>query len=265
VVGSGLLNAGDAAKRRSSRTLAVLDLGIGCGDQTLELASLLKSSEWRRFLYVGITSNRGQVDIATQRLGRSTEVSGSGNVRGLDEINLFCADAAKPDSWSAELREEAQKLIEQTFTDKWVLALDSLYHFSPSRIGIFGHTAKGLGASFMAYDLILNSNASFWEKLAVKAIGVAMQCPLGAFIEENEYRRQLTECGFDSTSITITDISEQVFPGLVQYIEKQGRMLQRYGISIRKFTIASRVFEWFHTSKAIKGVIVVAHSRPKTG
>jgi hypothetical protein len=84
-------------------------------------------------------------------------------------------------------------------------------------------------------------------------------CPWQAFLTEEEYREQLVACGYERESIIIKDISEDVFPGLVAFLERQDKALAESGISLGAgFRLARRVFGWFATSKVIRAVIVVA-------
>ena len=74
-------------------------------------------------------------------------------------VKIFCDDAAQPSKWSTEfneairpkLTEEAMKALMSKLAKQvtWVLALDTLYHFSPSRQLIFNHSYQKLHASVM--------------------------------------------------------------------------------------------------------------------
>ncbi|PHH60129.1 hypothetical protein CDD81_2087 [Ophiocordyceps australis] len=245
---------------------AVLDLGFGCGDQTLALARLVPREARRKFGYVGLTLNETQVRTATGMLDREL-VSCTGAIAHLPDrasFTLFCADAARPETWSPAIRQSVQQLADQSFTQKWLLALDCLYHFSPSRRPILQFAARKLDAGVMAFDLILNEQASTTQRLVVRMVGVMMNCPWHTFLTEDEYRAQLVECGYDSNTITIQDISDNVFAGVSGYILRQEAALGRYGISIGGFKLAARLFAWFDRSRVVKAVIVVGRSKGKT-
>lgn len=284
---AGLVKDGQDGNSVSSpsKSLAILDVGFGCGDQTWELVRLTRAaSHWSRFRYVGLTMNQFQVGAAERRIYRETlsslpRSSSSSSPRQqqhspvpvppADSFTLFCANAALPDAWKPNVKRAIQSMTETgdagndgsdgpAFSDRWFLALDCLYHFSPSRMPILRYAAKTLAANFMAFDLVLNDAASWKDVLKVRAIGVMMGCPFHTFLTEAQYTEQLIHCGYDKGSIIIRDISPQVFPGVVRFLEDQDRALSQYGISIGGFKLAGRLFDWFGRSKVVKASIVVA-------
>ncbi|KAI5467948.1 hypothetical protein BGZ63DRAFT_346906 [Mariannaea sp. PMI_226] len=258
---SGLLDK-DAAKNPKGSALAILDLGFGCGDQTWELTRLCKRAGWTDFQYVGLTLNEAQVQSAQRRIYR--EVA-DGNIEGLkaESFTIFRANAAKPETWNNRVAEVVNSLKDEKFAETWLLALDCLYHFSPSRRPIFKYASSQLDAHVMVFDLFLNENASTWETIKIRAIGVMMGCPVRAFLTEEQYINELVECGYEKESIVIRDVSEHVFPGLVEFLDRQERALAEYGISLGGFKLAQRLFNWFAKSKVVKPVIVVARTKGK--
>ncbi|KAL2880107.1 hypothetical protein SGCOL_004491 [Colletotrichum sp. CLE4] len=244
-----------------SSTLAILDLGVGCGDQSLELARLVNDLGVTGYCYAGLTLNEPQHRLALSRV--QLEVSKLKLVDGTVEI--FCADAANPDTWNARVKSAVRSMVEHKTSDqhRWVLALDSMYHFFPSREPILNYAAKNLDASFVAFDLLLSDEASFRQRLLVKLIGLMMGCPAAAFVTVADYTKQLVDAGFDEKHIRFRDITEHVFPGLVSHIQSQNEALRPLGISVGKFKVAAKVFGWFAESKALRGTIVTARKRPK--
>jgi hypothetical protein len=258
---SGILDH-DATESTSGNALAILDLGFGCGDQTWELARLARGAAWSDIQYVGLTLNEAQIQSAKRKLYR--QLAGE-NADGFeaDSFQLFRANAAKPETWSPRIAEAVEALADERFAQRWLLALDCLYHFSPSRKPVFKYAANKLDAHVMVFDLLLNETASFRETLVLRAIGVMMGCPVGTFLVESEYRDQLVECGYDRESIVVRDVTEHVFPGLVGFLDRQERALAEYGISLGGFKLAQRLFDWFARSKVVKPVIVVARTKGK--
>lgn len=254
----------DKDRPSSNGSLAIIDLGFGCGDQTWELARLAQSNGRRTFRYVGLTLNEAQMQTASRRIQRELATMPD-NVSGLelDSFKLFCANAAKPDSWSPTIRSAVDAVAEEKFTDRWVLALDCLYHFSPSRKPIFTYAAQKLDAQFMAFDLILNDNATTWDKILARAGCFMMGCPLFTFLTEKQYKDQLVASGYDRSLITIQDISDDVFQGVTRYLERQERGLAQYGVSMGGFKLAGRIFGWYDKSRVVKASIVVARIKPK--
>ncbi|CAM1507797.1 Fc.00g046450.m01.CDS01 [Cosmosporella sp. VM-42] len=243
-------------------SLAILDLGFGCGDQTWELARLARSAGWSNFQYVGLTLDEVQVQAAYRKVHREVAVAGVGEIK-LESFDLFCANAAKPETWSPRISRSVDSIADDKFTARWLLALDCIYHFSPSRKPILQYASSKLGAHFMAFDLILNESASKRDTWIARAIGVFMGCPVRSFLTESKYRDQLVECGYDRSSIMIRDITEDVFPGLVKFLDYQDRALGEYGISLGGFKLAQRLFDWFARSKVVKASIVIAHTKGK--
>ncbi|RCI12658.1 hypothetical protein L249_0163 [Ophiocordyceps polyrhachis-furcata BCC 54312] len=260
---AGLLDRGSDAG-----PVSVLDLGFGCGDQTLALARLLEPKSSHLFRYVGLTLNRSQLRTAERRIRRELASPPRGATSlalTLECFQLFCADAAKPASWSTDVRDAVLGLGGgggggATFGHRWLLALDCLYHFSPSRKPVFRFAAGRLDANLAAFDLILNSQASWRDTLLVRLVGLLMSCPLRTFLTEDRYRADMVECGYDPKSITIRDVSDDVFAGVADYLERQEEALSLYGISIAGFKLAGRLFGWFDRSRVVKAVIVVGRT-----
>lgn len=229
----------------SSRLLCILDVGFGCGDQTWELDRLVGRD---RMEYVGVTNNAAQMRVAKARMARELKYSDS------TSFSLFLGDAAAPETWDEEITAKAASLK----GDAWLLGLDCLYHFKPSRKPLLRYAAKKLGANFMAFDLLLNQKTGPVTKMLAKLVCRLMGCPANAFLTPAEYAAQLIECGYDGDSIILRDISEDVFPGFVGFMKNQEKSLQEYGIKMGALKYAGKLFGWFHSSGAVRATIVVA-------
>ncbi|EFQ33025.1 hypothetical protein CGRA01v4_00492 [Colletotrichum graminicola] len=256
-----LAEAGVLRGEHPTRRLAVLDLGIGCGDQSLELARLVRQSSWDEYRYVGLTLNPSQFRIALEKPFRASQEPG-----GPDEsIQVFQADAARPDTWGPGVKSATTSLTDARpgGQARWVLALDSLYHFFPDRRRILEYAAREFDASFMAFDLLLSDTASGRQKLLVKLLGLAMGCPVGAFVTETEYKKQLDEAGYDGRHVRFRDVTDDVFSGLVDHIRAQEEALRPFGISMAKFKVAGKFFDWFAKSNVLRATVVVAQRKPK--
>ncbi|KAH6988125.1 hypothetical protein BKA56DRAFT_545033 [Ilyonectria sp. MPI-CAGE-AT-0026] len=262
VKASGILDR-ETAKETPRGSLAILDLGFGCGDQTWELARLAQQGGWLEFQYVGLTLNEAQVQASQRKIYREVAAADGCDFK-TDSFKLFRANAAKPETWSPHVTEAVESLADEKFTETWLLALDCLYHFSPSRKPIFKYAANNIDAQVMVFDLLLNEKASVRDTLIVRAIGIMMGCPVRTFLTENEYKDQLVDCGYELRSIKIREVTEDVFSGLVKYLDRQDRALGEYGISLGGFKLAQRLFDWFARSHVVKAVIVVAHTKGKS-
>ncbi|POR37068.1 Uncharacterized protein TPAR_02731 [Tolypocladium paradoxum] len=244
--------------------VSVLDLGFGCGDQTLALARLVQPRSWQDFRYVGLTLNESQLQTASRTLHRELASADDRQALNQASFKLFRANAAKPTTWNATIRDAVHALADERFADRWLLALDCLYHFSPSRKPIFQLAAQKLDANVMAFDLVLNHQASWKHTCLVRMVGLMMSCPLYTFLTEDQYKEQLVECGYDRGQIVIRDISDPVFAGVTSYLQRQDEALGQYGISIGGFKLAGRLFDWFDRSRVVKAVIVVGRTKGKS-
>ncbi|PKK43770.1 hypothetical protein CI102_10058 [Trichoderma harzianum] len=264
--------AGLTSTAKSQHSVAVLDVGFGCGDQTVALAELIHASSRPQFRYVGLTLNAVQLQAAQQRLDAALaipegeESSSSKSVLGLSEscFKLFQADAAKPEAWNSAVCASVDGLADETFRERWLMGLDCLYHFSPSRKPIFKRASQTLSANVMAFDLILSDTASAWQILAVRILGFILLCPWRTFLTEEQYRDQLVECGYDRACVEIRDISDHVFGGLAGHLRKQDVALSLYGISLSGYTMVGRIYEWFDRTRVLKAAIVVGRIKSKS-
>ncbi|KFA79942.1 hypothetical protein S40288_05115 [Stachybotrys chartarum IBT 40288] len=242
----------------NEKGLAVLDLGYGCGDQTWELAELVRTGGWAGFRYVGLSLDKTQVMLANLRLCREFAAKPAREYTHGSTVRLFCADAAKPETWTPAIAQSVAALADENFTERWLLALDCIYHFSPSRRPVLQYAAQNLKANYMAFDLLLNDTSSTRDTLVARAIGVMMGCPWRTFLTEQEYIDQLVECGYERKTIVVREITENVFPGLVKFIDRQDSALGDYGLSLGGFKLAQRIFDWFSRTRVVRAVIVVA-------
>lgn len=254
------------------QTKCVVDLGFGCGDQTIYLMSATPvracdGSWWdeRKFCakieqYVGITEDPLQARFASERVH---ELIGNlrvgGKKEGLD-IALFCSDAAKPALWNDHLQ-AAIRRAEDTSRERWVLALDTAYHFNPSRWPIVKYLNFRIHASFMAFDLCLSDPVTLPQKLMLRLLTTLMGAPWANFVTPQEYRARLVEAGYQDDMITIKDISEFVFSPLAEYLERQDTRLQTLGLGLGNLSIAKTMFRWWGRSGVVRGVIVVARQK----
>lgn len=273
---AGLLQAhGSTLMFSNTTSLTLIDLGFGCGDQTIYLTQHLNSATTTpsadninekpvRYLfdnYVGLTISPSQFSFARDRLDSYPEL-----VR--NRVRLFCEDAAKPNSWGRDVHDAITNIpTKQQGTDAassplkqttWILALDTLYHFSPSRKPIFCHAFEELHASLMAFDLLLSDKLSTWDLILLRIVSLFTATPFSNFLTITQYKDQLMAAGYKSSQIEIRDISENVFSGIASFIEKRDRELKSIGLGIGRYSVAGKVFGWWARSGIIRGCIVVA-------
>jgi hypothetical protein len=257
-----LQRAGVTSLSGPDARLSILDLGFGCGEQTLYIHEWL--SQRIPVTYVGITLNQFQHEYAQHRVAQSPMCRDH-------KPRLFCADAARPKSWGAELSATVRSLNEPTTgrpdgrnndmeapNHKWVLALDTLYHFSPSRAPIFAFAAKELEAGLMAFDIVRSDSTTFWQRVLLRIAALLAQCPSNAFVNEEEYRQMLIKAGYPEDGIEFHDITEHVFAPLGAFMKTHGAELNAIGLGLGDLAAAGKLFTWWGKSRVVRGVIVTA-------
>lgn len=267
LIGAGLLTGDPVAEKelRRRRSIAILDVGFGCGDQTVELCRALDAPAWQSFRYVGLTLNPSQLQLAYGRIEREIAAANRGGVRlGPESFRLFGADAARPESWDRPVRALVDSIADDANQERWLLGLDCMYHFFPSRVPLLLYAARELKANLMAFDLVLNEKSYLTARVTAKIISRIIGCPFNAFLTEEKYVEQLVDAGYEKDTVEIRDVTADVFSGLVAHIEKQQRSLKPYGIGMQSFAVARRIFNWFDNTGVVRAVIVVARVKSKT-
>jgi hypothetical protein len=195
--------------------------------------------------YIGITLDKNQYHYAQHRI----------QDRAKRNIELFCADGAKPQEWKLKLKQSIKTMVDQA-DETWVLALDTLYHFSPSRWPLISFASKTLQASLMAFDLCLADNISLSNLLLLRIVTKLMGAPWANFVTQDQYRVKLIEAGYED--IVLRDISDDVFGPLATFLEEQDKRLRVIGYGLGKFQAALWMFKWWARTGIIRGVIVIA-------
>lgn len=260
-----ILQADDSGDSKNvTNTLSILDLGYGCGDQSLYMKNVLdnqrrggRDDQWKKHLkaYVGLTLESAHFSIARERLGLQQS-------NATTEFEIYCADAGRPTSWTPEIKESValacQANEHKGGHENWLLGLDTLIHFQPSRWPVIEYANKELDASLMAYDLCIAGDLSVKQRLAIRLMAFFGQSPFANFVTIEEYRERLVKAGYSRENIEIRDISEHVFNPLAGFLKKKEAELQQYGMSIGRFRHAAKMFAWWGRSGVIRGCIIVA-------
>lgn len=200
---AGLVQHSDTRKApRPTRCL--VDVGIGCGDQSICLMSdrpvRPSDTEWWHpstsavefDYYVGITNDAVQARYAGERIDELKRTMQTLHESHDSSIAVACADAAAPASWDDQLRTQIHTARSKS-DECWVLALDTAYHFSPSRWPLIHHVHTQLGASFMAFDLCLSPSATLAQKTLLRLLTTLMGAPWANFVTPDEYRQKLVD------------------------------------------------------------------------
>ncbi|KAE8310879.1 hypothetical protein BDV41DRAFT_359460 [Aspergillus transmontanensis] len=314
LIAAKLLNEDGTPIKAYHQDIRLVDVGIGCGDQSLYLTRRLsrvctdsvtttpssgiktatddssgaQNSEMRKRRgsstresrplfdsYVGVTIERPQADFAQERLSQDTTGDSEISAEWTPDVKIFAADAADPSSWGNELRQAtlgssgyAESKSEATSTDtgsektqRWLLALDTMYHYKPSRDPLLQHASRDMRASIMAFDLLISESASLWEKLVLRLMCLISGMPYSNFLTEEEYVNMLVRAGYEHEMIEMRDISEHVFAGIASYIRKQEAELKRYGMTVGKFKSAAKAFNWWARTGVLRGFVVVARTQ----
>ncbi|KAF2020650.1 hypothetical protein BU24DRAFT_416328 [Aaosphaeria arxii CBS 175.79] len=245
----------------------LIDLGVGCGEQTVYLNSQspIRESDitwWddqkyvERFdTYIGITVDKTQFRYAEQRLQECIQQTKGDPLSEKRQLRLFCADAAQPDRWNLDLQQQVLNATKDG-DENWVMALDTLYHFAPSRWPVIEYASRVLGASFMAFDLCLADEASGIDRALLRALTSLMRAPWANFSTMDEYRSKLHKAGY--SDVKLRDVTERVFGPLVTFLGDHDQKLQSFGSGLGQFHVAKWMFGWWARSGIMRGVIVVA-------
>ncbi|KAJ5113489.1 hypothetical protein N7456_002023 [Penicillium angulare] len=276
-------------KAQSPQSIRLLDVGCGCGDQSVYLASLQKDTSTNESRsdsqavsssinihppstgnhsktgssplinnYIGITLEPSQAAMARRRVQGSRRAE---NISPNTAVDIFCADAANPGSWSGDLQYSIESLkttsesLDQT---TWLLALDTIYHFRPSRLPILQFACNSLQASYMAFDLALGDDVSWFQRFILRIVCSALGAPFGNIVTQDELKGILIKAGYEPGRIEMKDISRHVFGGLSDFLERRVEEASPFGLKMGKYRVAKKVFDWWARTGVIKGFVVVA-------
>lgn len=195
---------------------------------------------------------------------------------GRQRIRLFYSNAADPSSWSPDVKRAVSidyasscstatdlRLHERLRPEPWVLALDTLYHFRPSRRPFMEYACSDLQASVMAFDLAISDSASMWNRFLLRIICWVTGTPFANFLTRKEYEDMLVAAGYSRECIQWRDISEHVFGGIAGFMRRREEELRRFNMGIGKFKGAGYVFGWWARSGLVRGVVVIARKAQK--
>lgn len=204
--------------------------------------------------YIGITEDQSQWRYGQTRVSELRNQWTTSNNRS---IALFCANAAKPKFWDEELR-TTMNTTKSESQETWLLALDTAYHFSPSRWTLIDHARWNLDASFMAFDLCQSPNSTFLQKLLLRIMTTVMGAPWENFVTPEAYKQRLIDIGYPADAIKVVDISEHVFSPLAAFMNEQNNRLRAFGLGLGNFQAAKWLFKWWSSTGVVRGVVVVA-------
>jgi hypothetical protein len=178
---------------------------------------------------------------------------------------IFCADAGNPSSWTGELKESITTLEtgakEELSHSTWLLALDTMYHFRPTRLPLLSYAQKNLQANLMAFDLVMADDIPWHQKLLLRVMCWLTNAPFANLVSRSEYVNMLVSAGYDRAQIEIRDVTKFCFRGLADFIERQAEEGVPYGLKMGKFRVARKMFAWWARGDIVRGLIVVARGK----
>lgn len=259
-----LRGEGSGSTKNASTTISIIDLGFGCGDQCLYFQDIFDkqraqsaSDPLRSYLrtYVGITLESSHLRIAQERLGLGQPGTKS-------QFQIFCGDAGRPMSWSQEIRRSISSACQTDDGDgnheNWLLGLDTLYHFQPSRWPVIEYANRNLRASVMAFDLCIAENLSVWQRSILRLMAFFGQSPWSNWATIQQYKERLVVAGYAREKIEVHDISEHVFGPLSGFMDAREDQAKQYGLSIGRYRYAAKMFAWWARMGIVRGCIIIA-------
>ncbi|KAJ9480677.1 hypothetical protein VN97_g12862 [Penicillium thymicola] len=233
----------DESHISTQENFSILEVGCGCAEtaQVLLRDYPLQCTQW-----VGLTLSPIQVQTADTRL-RQAKAS---------NYRILQADAANPESWSAEIRDSVRSLQRP-----WLVALDTLVDFRPSRKSILSYARQELGASVALTDHLKKENVSALDRIKLWTSFRLLDTPIDHVLTKTQYVELLIECGYKKENISVVPYTEHAYAPYSRFISEQGRRWQDMGGSkwdYMDFSLAGLVTGWWARSGLVEACFIVA-------
>ncbi|KAL4877349.1 hypothetical protein BJY04DRAFT_222099 [Aspergillus karnatakaensis] len=263
-----VLNVAGLSSHRTEQRFSVLEVGCGCAEPVRYLRQHFADA---LDVYIGITLNGCQAAEAVKRieaLGSTSHIDKAPVVKYGDN-HIYCADAANPSSWPESLHETLKQVSSLEPINKssvethalWLLAIDTLYHFAPTRKHILSHACNQLGASLMATDIIIPDSISWTNWLKLRAVFFGLQVPWANILTRDAYVRMLVECGYERDKITMIDITEHCFAGFDSWTRGHMQRWEAMGgspVITRAVRMMGWVMGWWARARVVREYIIIA-------
>jgi len=117
------------------------------------------------------------------------------------------------------------------------------------------------GGTIGLADLILQKPlpTSAWSYLVVRLVCSVGHVPVENLVTEQQYIAQIYKAGYED--VVIERIEDEVFPGLLGFMEKQNRRFAElgiFGMAWRKLWVVRKVLQWLYNEKWVHFVVVRA-------
>ncbi|KAJ3315361.1 hypothetical protein HDU76_002229 [Blyttiomyces sp. JEL0837] len=148
-----------------------------------------------------------------------------------------------------------------------VISLDSCYHYRSRRtfLKLAHNMLKPSTGTLAISDIILAENGvssrrSYSNYAKLRAFCIMAGVPWENLVSQQEYIDSISHAGFDKDSIQCDDISDNVFPGLVRFIEEQEvRMMGLVSEGkMSKYRFLKWFVKWVYEEKVLMFVVVRA-------
>ncbi|KAF9976561.1 hypothetical protein BGZ73_008316 [Actinomortierella ambigua] len=235
----------------------LLDVGFGCGDQTVYMAELYRPKR-----ITGITIEPLQHYAAEQL------VLNSRNRIPATSIDLYVADASRLLDFVQEHQQKPGTQREPSTRDQYfthIISIDSAYHFNTRRQFFeqaYAVLAPGKGRLAMA-DVIPTRDPPVtglkgW--LFRQFSRLYLKVPLENMQTLEAYRQTLVEVGFED--IEIEAVEDQVFLGWADFIATQLKVLKSVGLVRPRvgwsFWAIQKVLRYVDRKKTMQFIVVKA-------
>ncbi|KAL7746780.1 hypothetical protein RI367_007826 [Sorochytrium milnesiophthora] len=207
----------------------VLDCGYGLGDQCFYLRKRYGCA------IAGLTLSPAQQQVAAARC-RQLGLQDSVQLFQGDAVQLSATVAAHPALAGCNK----------------VISIDAAYHFG-TRARFFQQVHEylpaGQQATLCLADVVLPDTRAF--RLIARVAGNAM--PAGNLYDASTYTRHLEQSGF--VNVTVQDISDDVFPGLVHFLTNFALSTTAHGLDKWKWRTAG--WMWYALWRLGARVVIV--------
>ncbi|PKX89306.1 uncharacterized protein P174DRAFT_454984 [Aspergillus novofumigatus IBT 16806] len=202
----------------SQRDVSIVEVGCGCAETALVL---LKHYTDQCRTWIGLTISPMQVRMADSRLQKAQKAAA---LNCDTEYRIFHADAARPETWNEDIHRRVKSL-----KNPWLVAVDTLVDFRPSRKALLQYARNEIHASVAITDHLVVENTSILDRMKLWVSFRLLDTPLRHVLSRQQYIDLLVECGYEAEKISFVPYTERVYAPYSQFIDQQGQRWQEMG------------------------------------